>query len=136
LQEPQVGSEGGKLKIRARFSGRSAINLFGQCVGLGDSFYLTILSVPFPDGTVRLREVSVACEGYGAYVRAACLAIGRSLEKDFRHDLRAAAKRVLEDESSTNPPVYRRDVEALEVTDIRVTPDAIVLLFRLRMVVK
>ncbi len=38
LEKPQVRSEGGKLRIHARFTGRSSLNMFGQCVGLGDAF--------------------------------------------------------------------------------------------------
>ena len=34
LEKPQVRGGGGKLNIRARFTGRSAVNMFGQCVGL------------------------------------------------------------------------------------------------------
>src|SRR5436190_8154537 len=38
LEKPQVHGEGGRLSIRAKFTGRSALNMLGQCVGMGDAF--------------------------------------------------------------------------------------------------
>ena len=46
LEKPQVRGGEGKLNIHARFTGRSALNMFGQCVGLGDAFDLTIAATP------------------------------------------------------------------------------------------
>jgi len=39
LEHPQFQGKDGKLVIRARFSGRSSLNMFGQCVGLGDGVH-------------------------------------------------------------------------------------------------
>ena len=50
LEKPQVRGESGRLRMKARFSGRSALNLAGQCVGLGDGFDVVILACP-PTGT-------------------------------------------------------------------------------------
>ncbi len=45
-----------RLRVTARFSGRSAVDLFGGCVGLGDSFDLTMTASPVPhDGAIALR---------------------------------------------------------------------------------
>src|SRR5208283_1804207 len=41
LETPHVSAENGRLKVTARFSGRTALDVFGHCVGLGDSFDLT-----------------------------------------------------------------------------------------------
>ena len=38
LEKPQIQGAGGRLRIRAKFTGRSALNVIGQCVGLGDAF--------------------------------------------------------------------------------------------------
>src|SRR5215831_12507643 len=38
LEKPQIQGVDGHLKIRAKFTGRSALNVIGQCVGLGDAF--------------------------------------------------------------------------------------------------
>src|SRR5580658_7157428 len=34
----------GRLKVTAKFSGRSAVDVFGRCMGMGDSFDLTIVA--------------------------------------------------------------------------------------------
>ena len=46
LEKPRFQGTDGKLRIRARFTGRSALNMFGQCVGLGDAFTAAITAVP------------------------------------------------------------------------------------------
>jgi hypothetical protein len=136
LQDPKLSSVDGKLKLNARFSGRSAINFFGQCVGFGNTFGLTILSTPYyKDGSLRFRDVSASCEAYGIYARAACLSIARSLEVDFRHDLRTAAERLLEGSCAGKPP-YRTTLEAFNVTAIRVTNDGVILSLELGLALK
>src|SRR5687767_8596464 len=53
LEGPQIGAEKGRLQVKARFSGRSALDLLGRCIGLGDSFDLTILATPYyRDGAI------------------------------------------------------------------------------------
>ena len=46
-QAAELRGENGRLILQARFTGRSALNVFGQCVGLGDSFdvHITALAV-------------------------------------------------------------------------------------------
>src|ERR1035438_7825047 len=46
LESPRVGSANGRLRVTARFSGRTALDMFGRCVGLGDSFDLTLTASP------------------------------------------------------------------------------------------
>ena len=43
---PASGRDGERLRVTARFSGRSALDLFGGCVGLGDSFDFTLIARP------------------------------------------------------------------------------------------
>ena len=49
LENPEIGEEKGRLKIRARFSGRTAKDFFGRCIGLGDSFLVAITAMPSYD---------------------------------------------------------------------------------------
>src|ERR1700735_936743 len=42
LESPHVGSADGRLRVSARFSGRTALDMMGACVGLGDSFDFTM----------------------------------------------------------------------------------------------
>jgi hypothetical protein len=46
LEKPRVHGVAGKLRIRAKFTGRSALDMFGQCVGLGDAFTAAITAEP------------------------------------------------------------------------------------------
>ena len=46
LEHPEISGNNGHLWIRARFTGRSARNFLGRCVGLGDSFDLQIFASP------------------------------------------------------------------------------------------
>src|SRR5438874_661580 len=48
LEAPKLSAAGDRLEVRARFSGSSAMDLFSRCVGMGDSFDLTITAVPVP----------------------------------------------------------------------------------------
>ena len=43
LDSPHIGSVDGRLRISARFSGRTALDMMGGCVGLGDSFDFTLM---------------------------------------------------------------------------------------------
>jgi hypothetical protein len=47
LENPVIGAEKGRLSVKARFSGRAALDLLGRCIGLGDSFDVTILATPY-----------------------------------------------------------------------------------------
>ena len=47
LQCPEIGGDGGLLSVKTRFSGRSALNVFGKCVGLCDSFEVSIRAMPY-----------------------------------------------------------------------------------------
>src|SRR5689334_4732007 len=46
LEKPRVQGLKSRLLIHARFTGRSSLNMFGGCVGLGDAFDLTITAMP------------------------------------------------------------------------------------------
>lgn len=57
LEKPRVQGQDGKLRMRARFSGRSALNMFGRCVGLGDAFEVIITALPPVDTRTARRVV-------------------------------------------------------------------------------
>jgi len=46
LESPHVGAADGRLRVSARFSGRTALDMMGACVGLGDSFDFTMIASP------------------------------------------------------------------------------------------
>src|SRR3954447_3708957 len=58
LEKPEVRGESGRLRMKAHFTGRSALNLVGQCVGMGDAFDAVITAAPvYKSGAVGLQEV-------------------------------------------------------------------------------
>ncbi len=64
LEKPEVRGEAGRLLMKARFTGRSALNVVGQCVGLGDAFDVVITAMPvYRKGAIGLQEVKVASGG-------------------------------------------------------------------------
>jgi len=127
LERPQVRGGEGKLKIRARFTGRSALNMFGQCVGLGDAFDLTIAATPlFRDAYIALGGITVTSDNKsGYYIRRVCPVLASSLGHYFRYPISAEFQKALEDTAIL--PLYPRHLHNFRVPEIRVTADALVL---------
>ena len=136
LEKPQVRGEGGRLRMKARFTGRSALNFVGQCVGLGDAFDVVIAAAPvYRNGALGLQEVKVTSEGKtGYYIRRVCEALQASLAKDFKYALEAEAQKILEGAGAQ--PGYKREARKFTVPDIRVTNDALVLQVDFELTVK
>ncbi|MBK5293961.1 MAG: hypothetical protein JJE04_20085 [Acidobacteriia bacterium] len=136
LENPVVGSEQGRLRIRARFSGRSAFDLFSKCVGLGDAFDLSILATPqYKTGSVVFKNVMV--ESYGPdrfYKKQVRRVMAASLERDFRYPLAAEVRRVLE--HGELAAGFRRELSDFDVTSIYVAQDSVVLSLRFHLAVK
>jgi hypothetical protein len=135
LENPLIGAEKARLRIKARFSGRSAVDLLGRCIGLGDSFDLTILATPFyTNGSIAFREVDVSSNGRdGVYIRGVRRSLARSLERDFYYPLREETRKLLEERRSD---LYDQQVMNFDVTGIHVAPYALVLLVEFGLAVK
>ena len=140
LESPRVASDGGRLRVQARFSGRSALDLFDRCIGLGDSFDLTVLAVPFPrDGAIVLRDVTVTSPKDSYYIRRVRAALAQSVARDFKIEIRDQARRILEQTSSDQKKEgapFRAELAGFDLNEIRITPEALVLVIEFRLVVK
>jgi hypothetical protein len=136
LEKPQVRGADGKLSIRAHFSGRSALNMFGQCVGVGDAFDAIITATPqFRDGSIALAGVTVASDKKtGYYIRRVCTAMSASLGHDFRYPISTEFQKALENPGTL--PAYPRQLRNFKVPEIRVTADALVLVLDFELTVK
>lgn len=136
LDKPQVRGDGGKLRIRAHFTGRSALNIVGQCVGLGDAFDLIIVATPqYRDGNLLLGSVNVTSENKtGYYIRRVCTAMSASLVRDFRYPIAPEFQKALEDPAIQ--PAYPRQLRHFQINEIRVTPDDLVLVVEFELTVK
>lgn len=136
LEKPQVRSGEGKLNIHARFTGRSALNMLGQCVGLGNAFDLTIAATPqFRDGYIALGGVTVTSNNKsGYYIRRVCSVLASSLGNDFHYPISTEFQRALEDAAVL--PLYPRQLRNFRVPEIRVSADALVLVLDFELTVR
>jgi hypothetical protein len=135
LEAPHIGAENGRLRIVARFSGRSALDVFGRCVGMGDSFDLTILASPVSrKNSVAMDDVTVTTIKDSYYIRRVRSALTQSFGKEFKMDVADQAKKLLEQprENAT----YKQELADFNLTGVRVTPEALVLEVEFKLVVK
>jgi hypothetical protein len=135
LEMPRIGETAGKLIVRAKFTGRSAMDFLGRCVGMGESFDVIILATPYVDQTLlRLKEVVVEpADGRKTlYSRRVCEGLATELPRQMQFDIAPEAKRILEAPSLDFP--FSRSLSAFQVPRVFMTPEAVVvaLTFRLR----
>lgn len=125
----------GRLRISARFSGRSSLDLFGGCVGMGDSFDLTIQASPVArKGVIVMDNVQVTTVKDSYYIRRVRQALTESFGKNFKIDVRDQAKALLE--QSRDNSSYRQELTGFDLSEVRVIPDALVLVVEFKLVVK
>jgi hypothetical protein len=135
LEHPELHGDNGRLSLKAHFSGRSALDVFGKCIGLGDSFDVYITAVPYYHSqSIGLKDVKVEARATGYYVRKVCAALGDSLRKQFDYRVADQAKRLLE--QTAPQAVYRQEMVDFSVPRIQVMPDALVVTVDFRLAVK
>ncbi len=136
LEDPQISGEDGMLRVNARFSGRSALDVFGKCIGLGDSFPASITAVPYyQDGRLRLKNVLVVGKGRdGLYIRRVCSALTESLRTQFSYRVLDDAKLILERKQEAAN--FSQELVRFHVSSVRVTSDAVVLTLDFALAVK
>jgi hypothetical protein len=139
LESPHVGAADGRLRVSARFSGRTALDMMGACVGLGDSFDFTMIASPIvKNGELAFKEVSVSTPRDSFYIRRVRLALIDSFSRDFKIEVRDRARLLLEQPlpQTSSKPLYQRELASFDLRDVRVQPDALVLVMDFRLVVK
>jgi hypothetical protein len=142
LETPHIDSDQGRLRVRARFSGRSAFSVMKGCVGLGDSFDLTLTAMPaVHNGAIVLHDVNVSTPRDSYYIRRVRAALAQSISKDFKIELHDQARRLLESQSESPASgsaasLYKQELASFDLGEVRVTPDALVLVVEFRLVVK
>ena len=141
LEHPELRGDNGRLVLKAHFSGRSALDVFGRCIGLGDSFDVYITAVPYyHNQSIGLKDIRV--EGRtargelitGYYIRRVCAALGDSLRKQFDYRVADQAKRLLE--QTAPQAAYRQELLDFTVQQIRVMPEALIVTVDFRLAVK
>jgi hypothetical protein len=141
LEHPELRADNGKLALKARFTGRSALDVFGRCLGLGDSFDVYITAAPYyHNQSIGLKDVRVegrAQQGKprtGYYVRRVCAALGDSLREQFEYRVGDQARRMLE--QTAPQAAYRQELLDFSVPRIQVMPDALIVTVDFRLAVK
>jgi excinuclease UvrABC ATPase subunit len=136
LEAPKLSASADRLQVAARFSGRSAMDLFNRCVGMGDSFNVNITAVPVPrKGAIAFQDTQVSTAKDSYYIRQVRSAMMRTFDKDFKIEIRDQARRLLEQPVTTGA-VYQQELKDLDLNAIRVTPDALVLVVDFKLIVK
>jgi len=136
LENPGIDSLNGKLRIRARFSGRSATSFFGQCIGLGDSFAAAITATPYyRDGAIYFKDVEVRSEDRDSfYIRKVRAAIAQTITQQFAYRVIDDAKKILEERRDKSP--FIQEMKTFSVSQIKVTDAAVVLTLDFTLIVK
>jgi hypothetical protein len=135
LEAPRIGAENNRLRIVAKFSGRSALDVFGTCVGLGDSFDLTILASPVSrKGFIAMDDVKVTTVKDSYYIRRVRAALQQSFAKDIKLDVREQARNLLEQPREN--AAFQQELKDFDLAGVRVTADALVLEIEFKLVVK
>ena len=127
LEHPEISGTNGRLGIRAHFTGRSARNFLGRCVGLGDSFDVQIAATPFyHDNVIGFKDVRVeSINKDGVYIRMVRNALAYSFANEVQYKLFDDAKQMLE--AKRDPLPFVQELRSFHVREVRVTPEALVL---------
>ena len=126
LEHPKIWGKDGRLSIKARFTGKAAIDLMGRCVGTGDAFDLTVTGVPyFSNGNIAFKDVAIETDRDGFYIRRVKVVLRETLSKEFKYSLANDAKRLMEQQDPGQP--YQRKLVRFDVSAIQVANDALVL---------
>jgi hypothetical protein len=134
LEKPHIGADNGLLRVSARFSGRTAFDLLGGCIGLGDSFDLTIVAATtVRNGAMGFKDVKVTTTKDSYYIRRVRSALTQAFAKDVKIDVKDQARKILE--QTREGASYKVEMASFDLTDVRVKPDALVLVIDFRLVV-
>ena len=117
------------------FSGRSAIDLMGRCVGLGDSFDLKLTALPVArDGAIELSNVKVSTLRESYYIRRVRTALEQSFSHGFRIEVKDQARKLLEIPSANAN--YKPELTGFALNGVRVMDDALLLSVDFRLIVQ
>lgn len=134
LETPRIGADNALLRVSARFSGRTAFDLLGGCIGLGDSFDLTIVAAPVVrNGVIGFKDVKVTTAKDSYYIRRVRAALTQSFDKDVKIDVKAQARKILE--QTREGASYKAEMASFNLTEVRVTSDSLVLVIDFRLIV-
>ena len=127
LEKPHIGEWNGRLVIRAKFIGKAAVDMFGKCMGIGDTFDLTLVGTPvYQSGMVTLKDVQATTNGHNTmYSRRVMKGLEQAMSKDIGYPVEKDAKWILEQSRDGFP--FQQKLSNLVIQSVQATPGALVL---------
>jgi hypothetical protein len=135
LEKPHLSAAGDRLQLKVNFSGKTALGMFGKCVGLGDAFELTITAKPVANnGTIGFEQFVVSTPRDSYYIRRVRTALVQTLNKDFRIDIMEHARKMVETPQQVGK--FAQEIKDMRLGGVRVAPESLVLAVDFRVIVK
>ncbi|MBZ2187325.1 MAG: hypothetical protein K7J46_21700 [Bryobacter sp.] len=125
LAQPRFSSSDGRLRITALFSGKSSLDLFGKCIGFGDSFDFEILSaLTAQTGTLRLAQPQVRILSRDTfYSRQVLKALQKSIPDAIQYPIRDEIQKLLS--ASSSAAAYKISIPKVEIRRVQVLKDSL-----------
>ncbi|MEI9814370.1 MAG: hypothetical protein WDO18_17785 [Acidobacteriota bacterium] len=136
LEHPKLSAAGDRMQLKVGFSGKTALDMFGHCMGVGDSFELTISAKPVVDksGEVGFEQFVVATPRDSFYIRRVRQALVETLNKNFKLDIMAQTKKLIE--APTQVGRFQQQIRDLKLGGVHVASGALVLAVDFKVIVK
>ena len=127
LEKPHIGEWNGRLVIRAKFIGKAAVDVLGRCMGIGDTFDLTLVGTPvYQSGMVTLKDVQATANGHNTmYSRRVMKGLEQAMSKDIGYPVEKDAKWILE--QPRDGFQFQQKLSNLVIQSVQATPGALVL---------
>lgn len=135
LEKPKVSAAGDRLQLKVNFTGKTALGMFGRCVGMGDAFELTITAKPVAkNGVIDFEQFVVSTPRDSFYIRRVRAALIDTLNKNFRLDIMQQAQKMVAGTQQVG--TFQQEIKDLRLSEVRVASDALVLIVSFRLIVK
>lgn len=136
LDNPHFSSVEGQLRIEANFTGRSSMDVFGKCLGFGDSFAFEVLAgLTTRNGTLYLDKPTVkVLKRDSFYSRQVLKALRGSISDAIQYPIREEIRKLLAAGTQTTP--YKITIPRLEIRGVQVLKDSLLVDVETRFVVE
>lgn len=115
LESPQTNISGGRVRIRATFSGRFGAKAGDKCIGQGDTFEMTTSGKPFyRDGRLGLEDIRIDALSNEFYRLLLQPVISTLMPGVLDVNLKQAAMQALAGRTGS----YQADIDNLSVSNI------------------
>jgi hypothetical protein len=135
LEKPKLSAAGEHLQLKVNFTGKTALGMFGKCVGVGDAFELTVTARPVvKNGTIDFEQFVVSTPRDSFYIRRVRAALVETLNKNFKLDIMEQAKKLIEAPHQVG--TFQQEIKDLRLGGVRVVADSLVLAVDFKVIVK